>query len=64
MAKTFTCDNCGKTFEAGWSEEEALAERDRLFSSLELAQGVAVLCDDCDQKFKAWLKQHPELRLQ
>ncbi len=47
MAKeTFTCLNCLETFEKGWSDEEALAEKDDLYSDT-LLTDCAIVCDDC-----------------
>lgn len=42
----FTCDLCGGTFEKAWSEEEAQAEAERLFSPAEL-EDTAIVCHDC-----------------
>jgi hypothetical protein len=65
MGETFTCQRCGGTFGKGWADEEAFAERDRNFSPAEMAaEGQSSICDDCYQEFMAWLKQHPEVRLQ
>lgn len=45
-ADTFTCANCGKTFDRGWSDEEAAAEAEALLPGINPAERVAV-CDDC-----------------
>jgi hypothetical protein len=50
---TITCDNCGLVFETDWSEEEALAEKERLFGDFPL-EDCAHVCDDC---FKAAMSQ-------
>jgi len=64
MADTYTCKRCGGTFEKTWTDEEANAERDTLFSPAELeAEGESVICDDCFKAFMAWLEEHPEVRL-
>lgn len=51
MSKTgsFTCANCNLTFDKIWSDEEALAEANEIFSREEMAdpEGLTVLCDDC-----------------
>jgi hypothetical protein len=46
VTKTYTCDNCGGTFEAGWSEEEAEAESVRNFGQLD-PKDRATVCDVC-----------------
>lgn len=62
----FTCESCGGVFTKnrdGWSEEQALAERDALWTEEELGRtGQAVVCDDCFEMFMAWIAEHPEVR--
>jgi hypothetical protein len=50
--KTFTCANCGGTFDKAWSDEESDAEAERLFgvkdAHSKLGDGdMAIVCDDC-----------------
>lgn len=42
----YTCAMCGGTFEAGWSDEEARAEREHNFGGPVEASDV-VVCDPC-----------------
>lgn len=51
LVDEFLCANCGKTFERGWSDEEAQAEAESLIPADQFEEsGTAVVCDDC---FKA-----------
>jgi hypothetical protein len=52
MSESFTCAECGGTFEKAWSDEEARAEADENFGD-ELVDPV-VVCDDCYQEMVAW----------
>ncbi len=51
-ARTFTCDNCGKTFDSDWSDEEAAAEAQENFPGLDITDPdeSGVVCDDCYQR--------------
>lgn len=46
---TFTCANCGETYEKTWSDEEAAAEAAGLFPGLDITDPDAapVVCDGC-----------------
>lgn len=46
---TFTCANCGETYEKAWSDEEAAAEAAELFPSLDITdpEEAPVVCDSC-----------------
>jgi rubredoxin len=46
VTKTYTCEQCGGVFDAGWTEEEARAEQRQNFG--DMPDGVmAQVCDDC-----------------
>lgn len=45
---TFTCCECGQTYEKDWPDEDALAESDALWGQMDTEW--AIICDDC---FKA-----------
>lgn len=48
MGESFTCANCGGTFEKTWSDEEAAAEAAALIPAEQFEEsGTAVVCDDC-----------------
>jgi hypothetical protein len=49
MSKTYTCDDCGGTFEKGWTEEEARAEQQQNFGDMP-DSAMAQVCDDCYRK--------------
>lgn len=51
--RRFTCDSCGGTFDAGWSDEERDAEAVELWG--ETPTDAAVVCDDCFQAMQAVL---------
>ena len=55
---TYTCAKCGGSFEEGWSDEEAMAEAESIFTPAELA-AVAVVCDPC---FRGFIPALPGLR--
>lgn len=42
--ESVTCEKCKLTFVSGWSNQEALAEKDRLFPGEE---DFALVCDNC-----------------
>jgi len=46
IKKTFTCAKCKETFESGWSDEEALQEKDQIFPDITIDK-CEVICDDC-----------------
>ena len=49
MSGTWICDSCGKTFESGWSDEEANAEAQENFPGIDTGNRdeAGVVCDDC-----------------
>jgi hypothetical protein len=49
----FTCEHCGGTFIKDWSEDEAVAEKDRDYPGVAL-KDCGVICDDCYQEFQKW----------
>lgn len=55
MSEQFTCARCGCTFDNGWSHAEAMAEYTGRFFAAAL-DDAAVLCDDCFERFWAWMK--------
>lgn len=50
---TYTCDNCLKTFDEAWSDEEASAEFNKDFPTSEI-RDAAIVCDDCYKEMVAW----------
>jgi len=46
MSEEFTCAVCEGVFNKGRSEEEALAEKDRLWGELPVEE-CDLVCDDC-----------------
>jgi ribosomal protein L37AE/L43A len=46
----FTCEQCGRTFTKGWSDDEADAEALRTQGVRRGAPGTALVCDDCYRK--------------
>ncbi len=46
MSDTFTCVVCGGTFEKGCTDEEAPAEREKVYW-VEDPDGWAMVCEDC-----------------
>lgn len=53
--RTYTCGNCGKTFEKGWSDEEARAEYQQNFPETQ-GHPEALVCDDCYRAIREWWK--------
>ena len=49
MSDTFTCSMCGNTYDKGWTDEEAAAEKNELWGSVPL-DDCDVVCEDCFQK--------------
>jgi len=56
MNNTYTCAHCRGTFEKGWSDEEAMKEKDRDYAQFPIEE-CALVCDDCYQKYNAWTKK-------
>lgn len=54
-SNTFTCSKCGGTFEKGWSDEEALAEKNSVFGG-HAVEDCKLICDDCYQRFMLWFR--------
>ena len=55
----FQCAVCRGVFEKGWTEEEALAERDALWGpEVEAGDAFSQVCDDCWKKLPCsrWAK--------
>jgi hypothetical protein len=52
VSDTFTCENCGETYDKQWSDEEAAAEAEGLFPGLDITdpEEAGMVCDSC---FKA-----------
>lgn len=48
--ETYTCEACGETYDNAWSDADAIAEAVNMFTAEELADGTAVVCDDCWNK--------------
>lgn len=53
MTDEYTCDNCGRTFEKTWSDDDALAEATELFGEIP-PEERAIVCDDCWREIMAW----------
>ncbi len=54
MSEQYTCTMCKRTFNKGWSDEEALAERTANgFDHTE----CDLVCDDCFQKVMTWAQE-------
>jgi hypothetical protein len=58
MNKTFTCYKCNQTFpkrdDEEWSDAKALEEMITLYPETKDHVDIGVLCDDCNEEFKAW----------
>ena len=46
----YKCECCGKIYEKGWSDEEALEESLALWGELD-EDNLAIVCDDCFKEF-------------
>ena len=55
--KEYTCSACGGTFDKGWTDEEALDEKEQMWGDIPLDQ-CDVICDDCNTKFLEWMKTY------
>ncbi len=47
IARSYVCQECGETFDEGWSDDEAQAESVRTFGVRGDAPGMVIVCDDC-----------------
>lgn len=64
MGKTYTCDNCSKTFDSDWSDDEAAAEAQENFPGIDVTNPAeaGLVCDDCYQSIMARARaEAPEL---
>lgn len=50
-SNTYTCAICKGEFEKGWSDEEAVAEKDSYWGDVPLDE-CGVICDDCWNKIR------------
>lgn len=50
--ETFTCANCGRTYDKARSDVDALAEAREDWGDVELA----VVCDDCHREVMEWMR--------
>ena len=46
MDDEYTCERCHKTYQKGWSDEEAMEESEDIFGEIP-KEDRAVICDDC-----------------
>lgn len=53
----YICYACGNEFESGWSDKEALEEKNRMWGDIPIEE-CGIICDLCFKKFKKWLKNH------
>jgi DNA-directed RNA polymerase subunit RPC12/RpoP len=49
MSNTYTCAACSGVFDKGWSDEEALAEKEENWGDMSM-DDMEVVCDDCYRK--------------
>lgn len=47
MNNTYICEQCGKEYEKGWSDEEAEKELKEMFGSHYTPEDCAIVCEDC-----------------
>ncbi len=60
--ETYTCAMCDRTYIAGWTKEECLAEADAVFGDGECwDEGSDVVCDDCYQILTTQLRDEREV---
>lgn len=53
---TYTCSVCENTYEKGWSDEEAMKEKNTLWGDAPLEE-FSIVCEDCNIAFLEWLKE-------
>jgi hypothetical protein len=58
----YTCASCGGVFANCWSDAEAIAEYHANMGEAPPDEPTDLICDDCYQRFIAWLEAHPEER--
>jgi hypothetical protein len=58
----FTCANCGGVFAKRWSDAEAIAEYRANMPEVPPDEPTELICEDCYERFMAWLEAHPEER--
>jgi hypothetical protein len=52
--ETYTCNNCGATYEKAWTDEESLAQTKVDFGVHVRADDEATLCDACYALMIEW----------
>lgn len=45
----YTCAVCHETFEYGWTDDEATAEKEQLWGNVPIEE-CEIVCDDCFQR--------------
>jgi hypothetical protein len=58
----FTCARCGGVFEKTRSDAEAIAEYRANMPEVPPDEPTELICEDCYERFMAWLEAHPEER--
>ena len=62
VVSQYTCASCGGIFNKGRSDAEAIAEYRARLPEVPPDEPTEMVCDDCYQRFMAWLKAHPKER--
>jgi threonine synthase len=60
--RSYTCENCGGTFEDEWTEAEAVAEYRKLFPADEKLEEAVPICDPCYEEITAWARSEGMLK--
>jgi DNA-directed RNA polymerase subunit RPC12/RpoP len=60
---TYVCEVCKKTYEKGWSDEEAAAEYEQTPFKVKppIGEETGLVCDHCSKKLMKWLKEIGEV---
>lgn len=58
---TYTCAQCGKTFDSEWTDEEAEAEAQNLFGVENASKhpGMEIVCDGCFEDMGPFTSMKP-----
>ena len=48
---SYVCAICKQEFEKGWTDEEAIEEKNILFGQDKLLEDCGIICDDCFKRF-------------
>lgn len=57
----YLCESCGNIYEKGWSDQEAMAEKNTIFPDAPMSE-CGIVCEPCFQKISSYFGINPNRR--